>query len=138
MQGDGVTIEELLQTARIRERTQSAYYRRLAALAEEAGDEAASERLNGLHADEQHHLSRITARLIELGARPVEVTPQSGPGGLDGWEAEARQREGDEVDFYEEALHREDLDPRTRAILEEIAESEARHRAELGGKWMSA
>jgi rubrerythrin len=124
--------------ARVRERSQTVFYRRLAVLAEEAGLETLGERLNGLHADEQHHLSRVTARLIELGERPAEMSPPPSPAELEGWEAEARAREGDEVAFYDRALARQDLDERTRAIFREIVASERRHRTELGGKWMSA
>lgn len=130
-------LRDLLREARRRERSQSAFYRRLAAEAEEAGDRRAIERLNELLADEQHHLSRLTARLLELGDSPPEVTPTEGTPSLAGWESEARAREAGEVAFYKSALARR-LDGRTRAILREILESERRHREELGGKWMTA
>jgi len=130
-------LRDLLREARRRERGQTAFYRRLAAAAEEAGDDGAVERLNELLADEQHHLSRVTARLLELGDKPPEVDPGEGKANLKGWEAEARAREAGEVAFYKGALSGR-LDGRTRAILQEILESERRHREELGGKWMTA
>ena len=57
--------EALLEASRLREKAQTLFYRALAAQAIAAGDDDASERLNDLHADEQHHLSRLTARLLE-------------------------------------------------------------------------
>ena len=127
-----------LAEARRREKAQTLYYRALAAQAETEGAAAAAERLNELHADEQHHLSRLTARLLELGGRPEDL-----PGGLreavlDGWEDEARERESAEVTFYEEFMEMEGLDDVTRAIVKEILESERQHHRHLGGKWMPA
>jgi rubrerythrin len=97
-----------------------------------------SERLNELHADEQHHLSRLTARLLELGGTPerlddVTLDPVSGSD----WEIDARARENGEVAWYADALAG-DIDPATRAVLEEILDSERHHARELRGKWMSA
>ncbi len=121
-----------------RERAQTRFYRALAAEAELQGQERDAERLNELHADEQHHLSRLTARLLELGGQPAEL-----PAGaareikLEGWESVARTREAGEVEWYE-ALLTGGLDPDTRALFEEILESERRHRDVLGGKWMPA
>ncbi|MBI4540489.1 MAG: ferritin-like domain-containing protein [Gemmatimonadetes bacterium] len=127
-----------LGACRAAEREQTLFYRALAARAELEGDAAEAERLNALHADEQHHLSRLTARLIELGARPGEL-PDSMRPVVDpsSWEEVARGREQEEVARYEELLGRE-LDPQTRRIVEEILESERHHAAELGGKWMMA
>lgn len=137
--GEGMdeALRDLLREARRRERGQTAFYRRLAGAAEDAQDAGAIERLNELLADEQHHLSRITARLLELGDAPPEVEPRPGTAKLKGWEAEARAREAGEVAFYKAALARR-LDGETRRILQEILESERRHREELGGKWMTA
>ncbi len=59
-----------LEEARAAEKEQALFYRALAAEAERRGDAALSERYNELHADEQHHLARLTARLLELGAAP--------------------------------------------------------------------
>lgn len=132
-------LMDRLAEARRRERERTRLYRSRAAAAEDAGDAEASERLNGLHADEQHHLSRLTARILELGGTPEEL-----PGGLvagiqlDGWEADARGEEETEVAFYESLLEELGLDDTTRGILEEILDSERQHLEHLGGKWMPA
>ncbi len=130
-------IVEILREGRVRERSQSSFYRRLAAAAEDAGLADDVERLNELLADEQHHLSRLTARLIELGGTPENLPPVKGETKLDGWQAEARAREAGEVAFYKAALTRQ-LDQKTREILQEILHSERQHREQLRGKWMSA
>lgn len=130
-------IIELLREGRRRERGQTAYYRRLAAVAEERGEAEQAERINELLADEQHHFSRLTARLMELGDSPPDIPLPKGAGKLDGWEAEARAREAGEVAFYKAGLARR-MDERTRAVLQEILHSERQHREQLGGKWMSA
>lgn len=130
---------ELLEEARRREKGQTLFYRRLAALAEEAGRADEAERLNGLHADEQHHLSRLTARLLEMGRRPTDLRNVPRPDvTLAGWEDVAREREGQEVAWYERALHAGPVAEETRVIFEEILASERHHEEELGGKWMSA
>lgn len=126
----------MLEASRAREKAQALYYRKLAAAA--ADDADATDRLNDLHADEQHHLSRLTARLLELGHKPKDLSVVPVPSGaLDGWDAVAREREAGEVRWYETMIALE-LDPRTRAVLEEILECERHHLSELGGKWMSA
>ena len=128
----------LLAESRRREKAQTLFYRQLAAEAEDALDAAASERLNDLHADEQHHLSRLTARLIELGGEPEELRAVRPPSAaLSAWEASARERESAEVSWYEEVLAHP-LDSATREVIVEILESERHHRAGLRGKWMSA
>ena len=128
----------LLEEGRQRERAQALFYRFLAGDAEAAGDARAAERLNELLADEQHHVSRLTARIIELGEKPAttEVTAPDVPP-LPRWEAVARPREEDEVRWYTQAIQRTD-DPPTRGVLKEILASERHHRDELAGKWMSA
>src|SRR5690606_11028171 len=104
-----------------------------------AADAGATERLNELHADEQHHRSRLTARLLELGGTPADLRGVATPvPDWPRWAEGARIREGEEVAWYQEVVARTALDATTRGILEEILESERRHRAELGGKWMSA
>lgn len=131
-------LPELLEASRVREKTQAQFYRALAARAVAEGDADATERLNDLHADEQHHLSRLTARLLELGRAPLELTTASSPvPSLDAWETEARAREVAEVAWYEAATALP-LDPETEAVLREILASERHHAAELRGKWMSA
>lgn len=130
-------IVEILMEGRQRERNQSSFYRRLAAAADDAGRKDDVERLNELLADEQHHLSRLTARLFELGERPDPLPPVEGSASLDDWQTEARAREAGEVAFYKSALSRQ-LDGPTRSILQEILHSERQHREQLRGKWMSA
>jgi rubrerythrin len=127
-----------LEACRAAEKRQALFYRTLAAAAEEAGDVELSERLQELHADEQHHLSRLTARLLELGettADPVPAEPDAP--GLADWEPEARRREHEEVARYE-ALLRLELDPATAALAGQILEVERAHARELGGKWTPA
>ena len=128
----------LLEASRVREKGQALFYRALAAQAVAAGDDDASERLNDLHADEQHHLSRLTARLLELGGRPDDLSTVPTPGGeLADWEAIARDRELEEVSWYEAAAELP-LDAPTHAVVVEILESERHHAEVLRGKWMSA
>jgi len=127
----------LLREGRLRERAQTRFYRRLAGDAELAGDLAAAERLNDLLADEQHHVSRLTARLLEMGEAPGESAGAQEGRGLEGWEEEARRREADEIGWYEDALKRVPDGP-TRSILREILVSERHHYEQLAGKWMPA
>jgi rubrerythrin len=141
---DPAVAVALLVEARTRERAQARFYRALAAEAELAGADREAERLNELLADEQHHLSRVSARLLELGGASPEFSGEAPPRGpwtpvaLEGWEGEARARESEEVAFYREAEETPGLDPRTRELLREIRASEEHHQRELGGKWMSA
>jgi rubrerythrin len=135
-------VLEALGESRRRERAQTRFYRVLSARAEEAGREGEAERLAALHADEQHHLARLTARILELGGAvegsegPLrETLPEEVD--LDDWEGRAREREGEEVAWYRELLDGR-LDASTRALVQEILESEERHARELAGKWMSA
>jgi rubrerythrin len=129
---------EALQAARRAEKAQALFYRALAAAAEERGDAALSERLNELHADEQHHLSRLTARLLELGAPLPELPSGGAQGKLQTWEDAARLREAAEVSRYEGMLARGEADEQTAALLREILDTERHHAAELGGKWTAA
>jgi rubrerythrin len=127
-----------LQRARVAEKEHALFYRALAAAAEDRGDAALSERFNQLHADEQHHLSRLTARLLELGATPGDLQPSLEAAGIDGWEAAAREREDAEVGRYEALLSDGALDAQTERLLREILDTERHHAAELGGKWTAA
>lgn len=131
-------VPSLLAESRRREKAQTQYYRALASVSESEGDGPVSERLNALHADEQHHLSRLTARLIELGETPEDLStfPRE-EAEYAGWEDVARERELREIEWYEEISTVID-DPATRAVIIEILESERHHRRELGGKWMPA
>jgi rubrerythrin len=132
------SIIRQMHEARLAEKQQSLFYRALAAAAEDAGDDGLSERLNELHADEQHHLSRLTVRLMELGEPVSDVGGEASPGvTLDGWEALARGREAEEVARYAHLLA-EQLDAKTRHMLEQFLEAERGHEATLGGKWMGA
>lgn len=127
-----------LEAARAAEREQTLYYRALAGLAENADQADTAERINGMLADEQHHYSRLSARMMEAGHVPPEGTGAGNrPQSLENWEAVARERERDEIVRYE-ALLRLDLDTRTQIMVEEILASERRHARELGGKWMGA
>lgn len=131
-------LEAVLQACRQAEREQALFYRSLAAQAEDAGDGALAERLQELHADEQHHLSRLTARLLETGAAPADlagVRARAVP--LGAWETAARRRERDEVERYAILLEQQ-LDPTTRALAEEILATERKHAEFLGGKWTPA
>jgi rubrerythrin len=128
----------LLEAARRAEKEQALVYRSLAARAEAAGEASLASRFHDLHADEQHHLSRITARLLELSVRPPDLTEVPARiVSLDGWEAVIRAREGAEVDRYVQLLD-EDLDAETRRVIQEILEVEEQHASELGGKWTKA
>jgi rubrerythrin len=131
-------VLQLLAESRTREKAQTLFYRRLAAEAELAGRAADSERLNELHADEQHHLSRITARLLELGGSATDLRHVTTPlAMLSGWETQARRREAEEIAWYQRMLDAA-LDADTRALIDEILASERHHHTELRGKWMSA
>lgn len=130
-------LAELLREGRGRERAQALFYRFLAGDAEMTGNVEAAERLNGLLADEQHHVSRLTARLLEMGEEPGQDTPESPTTSLAHWEAAARAREEEEVRWYERAIETVE-DDETLRTLKEILNSERHHLADLGGKWMPA
>lgn len=131
------SLVELLEEARAAEKEQALAYRTLAARAEEESPELA-QRFHDLHADEQHHLSRLTARVLELGARPRDLSgARATPIGLDGWESQVRERELGEIDRYRRAL-RAEMDEQTRELLTEILSVEEQHVRELGGKWTLA
>jgi rubrerythrin len=127
-----------LHDARLAEKRQALFYRSLAAAAEAANDADMSERMNGLHADEQHHLSRLTARLVEFGEPVADLGAETAPVvRLETWEQDARARERDEIERYERLI-RERLDAKTRAMIEAFLTAERAHAELLGGKWMGA
>lgn len=130
---------ELLVQAYFAEREQARWYRALSVLAEEAGNEEDIEALNGLVADEQHHLSRLKNRMIELGfAEQVhEVQQQVHEVHYPDWRPRARMLERAEIARYE-ALLRQDPDEKTRDIIQGILETERLHEQNLGGKYTSA
>src|SRR3954451_9877349 len=113
MTNDTEELIASLQRSREAEKEQALFSRALPAAAEERGDAALAERFNELHADEQHHLSRLTARLLELEASPRELAPIVPPFGLEGWEDAAAARERGEVARYEGLLQRGDVDGHT-------------------------
>ena len=129
-------VTEALRAAAQAGKSQALYYRALAARAE-AVSPALAERLNGLLADEQHHLSRLVARLLELDAPVMVGRPGQPDVRLDDWESVAREREREEIDRYAAMLEL-DLDERTRSMIEEFLAVERRHQERLGGKWMGA
>ena len=136
MSDPGGAVLEALRSAAQAEKAQALFYRALAARAESESP-ALAERLNGLLADEQHHLSRLVARLLELDA-PAAVGPLADPEvDLTDWETVARRREREEIERYVSLLGLE-LDARTRPLIEEFLEVERRHEERLGGKWMGA
>jgi rubrerythrin len=131
-------VLDALRAAARAERAQAAYYRALAARAEaQTAAPELAERLNGLVADEQHHLSRLVARLLELGAPAAVEEPVVAAVDSAAWEADARGRERQEIERYS-ALLELDLDARTRSMIEGFLEAERHHEEQLGGKWMAA
>ena len=134
---DPATITAL-HNARAAEKGQALFYRALASEAADRGDDSGVDRLNGLHADEQHHLSRLSARLLELGEGLEELgdmRPERVP--YEEWETHARTREEMEIGLYEK-LSALPTDEPTAALLREILETERNHARELGGKWTPA
>lgn len=132
-------LRDALIAARDAERDQIAFYRALAIEAERAGQEGVAERVNGLLADEQHHYSRLVARLMETeglmgGGVPATLLRDIG---WTGWEERARARERGEIERYVSLLTFE-MDAATRTMLEAFLDAERRHERELGGKWMGA
>ncbi|MCG6957414.1 MAG: hypothetical protein LJF04_15600 [Gemmatimonadetes bacterium] len=130
-------MTDLLQEGRRRERAQAFFYRVLAGDAEAVGDAPVAEQLNELLADEQHHVSRLTARLLELGEEPGDEEAPVDVPHLASWQPVARSREEEEVRWYEGAVERVD-DEETSVMLKEILSSERHHRDDLAGKWMPA
>lgn len=134
----GSEIVPLLELCRRAEKEQALFYRALAARAEAAGSSELAQRFHDRHADEQHHLSRLSARITELGRSPEDLSSLAvEPVPLEAWEPATRTREAEEVRMYERLLNAE-LDDRTRELVEEILEVERAHAADLGGKWTPA
>jgi rubrerythrin len=127
-----------MQQARRAEKEQALFYRALAAHAEQAGDAAAVEDLNGLLADEQHHLSRLTARLLEADQPLPDLSDvQAPPVSYPDWHGQARAREQAEIELYEE-MSRLQPDPDTAALIQDILRVEQHHALALGGKYTNA
>lgn len=131
-------VVALLESLRRAEKEQALAYRAIAARAESDDAPELAQRFHDLHADEQHHLSRLTARLLELGERPSELQlrPPTLPPPAE-WHTTIQHREAAEIERYQNALATH-LDSSTRALLEEILEVEKQHATQLGGKWTIA
>jgi rubrerythrin len=127
----------LLRAARTAEKAQTLFYRALSAIAEARHATADIEALNGLLADEQHHLSRLSVRLLELGAEVENVTAETPEYDYSDWRYDARRREQEEIARYE-LLLRQPLDEQTAAMLRGILAVEQQHEANLGGKYTEA
>jgi rubrerythrin len=123
------------------EREQATFYRALSSVAEDVANEVDIEALNGLLADEQHHLSRLKNRLVELGVELEGTNLREGREALatiyPDWRGPARIRETAEVERYE-AMLALGLDPETEALVQSILVTERLHEANLGGKYMDA
>jgi hypothetical protein len=129
---------QALHALRAAEKEQAQHYRDLIVRAEAEGAADLAERLSGLHADEQHHLSRLTARLLELGEAVADPPARPRPPvALEQWDSVSRAREADEVSRYRALLARP-LDGATAALAREILDVELQHEKMLGGKWMCA
>jgi rubrerythrin len=128
---------DALAAARRAEKEQALFYRAHAARAEDRGDSDDAEALSGLHADEQHHLSRLSVRLVELGATLDSLDDLRIRVEDTDWRTAARTRERAEVALYEELLRLE-LDDETRRLIEDILDVERAHERTLGGKHMKA
>jgi bacterioferritin (cytochrome b1) len=129
---------ELLGELRRAEKEQALVYRALAARAELDEKPELAQRFHDLHADEQHHLSRLTARMLELDGKPPDLSSLKPPAAsLEDWESVIRTREAAEIDRYR-SVPASELDGVTRDLLEEILSVEEHHARELGGKWTVA
>ena len=131
------TAVELLDAARAAEKAQTLFYRALSVIAEERSASEDVEALNGLLADEQHHLSRLTVRLLELGATAAPLDVATPTCEYDEWRTVARAREQSEIARYQQLLEAE-LDSATENIIQSILEVEHQHERNLGGKYTEA
>lgn len=128
---------EVLEALRRVEKEQALVYRAMAASAEDIESDLA-QRFHDLHADEQHHLSRLTARVLELGGRPVDLSAlRVDAPNLQRWRETVRDREAVEIAGYREALE-VGFDAATQSLLNEILAVEEHHSSDLGGKWTMA
>ncbi|HEY0674548.1 MAG TPA: hypothetical protein VGD27_19885 [Longimicrobiales bacterium] len=128
-----------LHEARVLEKEQAQFYRVLSAEAEERGNAVDIEALNGLLADEQHHLSRLSVRLVELGEELAPLSDQNMPSDAiyDSWQHVARIRERKEIARYETILQLP-LDADTAAMIRGFLEVERQHEQHLAGKYTDA
>ena len=126
-----------LQAARVAEKEQALFYRALSSVAEEQGHTEDVEALNGLLADEQHHLSRISVRLVELGIETPDIDAAAPGCAFERWREVARVREREEIRRYE-CLLAEPLDQETAAMIREFLTVERQHEHHLAGKYTEA
>ncbi len=128
-----------LHEARALEKEQALFYRVLSAEAEAQGNQEDIEALNGLLADEQHHLSRLSVRLVELGEELAPLSDANLPSEAvyATWRDVARIRERKEIARYEDILELE-LDADTEAMIRGFLETERAHEMHLGGKYTGA
>lgn len=126
-----------LREARAAEKAQTLFYRALSATAEVRRAEADIEDLNGLLADEQHHLSRISVRMVELGAEIPHLDIATPNCDYSDWRHDARLRECEEIARYERLLE-QPLDEQTATMVRGILAVERQHELNLGGKYTEA
>ncbi|HEX6558779.1 MAG TPA: hypothetical protein VF021_04935 [Longimicrobiales bacterium] len=130
-------VLSMLRAARAAEKQQALFYRALSAIAEERALGPDIEALNGLLADEQHHLSRISVRLVELGYEIGDAGTDVPECDFAEWRTTARERERAEIERYETLL-KQALDRETAQILRGILAVEREHERNLGGKYTEA
>jgi rubrerythrin len=128
-----------LHEARALEKEQAQFYRVLSAQAEEQENQPDIEALNGLLADEQHHLSRLSVRLVELGEDLAPLSDALMPSEVvyPSWQEVARIRERKEIARYEAILQME-LDEETKKMIESFLVAERQHEEHLAGKYTDA
>jgi rubrerythrin len=128
-----------LHEARALEKEQAQFYRVLSVQAEEEGNLEDVEALNGLLADEQHHLSRLSVRLVELGEELAPFSDEHMPSDAiyANWRDVARIRERKEVARYEEILTLP-LDKETAHMIRGFLDVEKQHAQHLAGKYTDA
>lgn len=128
-----------LHEARALEKEQAQFYRVLSAQAEEQGNLEDVEALNGMLADEQHHLSRLSVRLVELGEDLAALNDAHMPTDAvyPHWQEVARIRERKEIARYEGILEL-DLDGETARMIEGFLDAERQHEKHLAGKYTDA
>jgi rubrerythrin len=128
-----------LHEARALEKEQAQFYRVLSAQAEEHNHTEDIEALNGMLADEQHHLSRLSVRLVELGEELAPLSDEHMPSEVvyPNWHEVARIRERKEIARYE-ALLQQNLDAETAVVIRGLLETERQHEEHLSGKYTDA
>ena len=128
-----------LHEARALEKEQAQFYRVLSTQAEEQGNVEDIEALNGLLADEQHHLSRLSVRLVELGEDLAPLSDEHMPSDAvyPNWHEVARIRERKEIARYERMLEL-DLDEETSRMIHGFLDAERQHEQHLAGKYTDA